>query len=436
MEPVNIAILGLGTVGEGTFRVLQRNCEEISRRAGRQLNIYGASVKDLNKTRQCDTSQIKVTTDPFEFLQDPNVDIVVELIGGCTFSKDVIMAAIAQKKHVVTANKALIAEHGNEIFKLAEQHGVTVAFEGAVAGGIPIIKTIREGLGGNRIDWIAGIINGTSNYILTQMRDNHLDFQTALSQAQEKGYAEADPSFDINGTDAAHKLSILGSLAFGIPLQFDKVNIEGISHIEQIDIQFTKQLGFDIKHLGIAKRAAQGIELRVQPALIAKGSLLAQVNGVMNAVAVHANAVGTTLYYGPGAGGEPTASSVIADLVDIVRNINLPSKARVPYLAFQSDAITNIPIVPIDKIISAYYLRLNVVDEPGILAKVTDKLSAHEVSIKSLIQPPLETGSKKVPVLVLTHPILEGELLSALEEIKQCHGIDQNIVKLRIEDVP
>lgn len=435
MEPVNIAIIGLGTVGTGTFQVLQRNKEEISKRAGRDIHIYAVCVKNENKERCCDLTDTIVTTNPFTLLDDPNIDIVVELIGGCTTAKEVVLTAIQKQKHVVTANKALIAEHGNEIFKQAESQGVTVAFEAAVAGGIPIIKTIREGLGGNRIDWLVGIINGTSNYILTQMRNQQLDFETALQQAQDKGFAESDPTFDIDGTDPAHKLSILASIAFGMPLNYDKVIKEGISQLQSVDMQYAAQLGYDLKHLGIAKRTQSGIECRVHPTLIARESLLAQVNGVMNAIAVHANAVGTTLYYGAGAGGEPTASSVIADIVDIVRNINLPSQVRVPYLAFQSKALTTQPIKTENEIQSAYYLRLNVVDEPGVLAKITNKLSQYDVSIRSIIQPPL-INSDKVPILILTHPVLEDNLQKTLADLAEVAGIDQSIVKIRVEQVP
>lgn len=434
LEPVNIAILGLGTVGSGTYRVLQRNHNEISRRAGRDLNVYGAAVQNLNKKRDCDISHLKLTTDPFSLVEDPNVDIIVELIGGCTLAKDLILKAIEYKKHIVTANKALIAEHGNEIFSLAEAQGVTVAFEGAVAGGIPIIKTIREGLGANRIDWLAGIINGTCNYILTQMRDQKWDFNTALQSAQEKGYAESDPTFDIDGMDAAHKLTILASIAFGMPLQYSKVIPEGIRNLDPTDIYYASQLGYDIKHLGLAKRTVAGVELRVHPTLLPKNCLLAQVNGVMNAVVIHANAVGSTLYYGAGAGGDATASSVIADLVDIIRNMNIPAHMKVPYLAFQTKSLDNLSIMSKEEIFSAYYLRLSAKDEPGILAKVTQALGKRHISIKTIMQQPA-FSQDKVPVIIVTHPVQEGLLNSALEEIKSCEGIDNQIVSLRLEDL-
>jgi len=440
LEPVNIAILGLGTVGSGTLRVLQENTHEIARRAGRELRIYGVSVRDTNKQRDCDLAKISVTTDPFSLVSDPKVDIVVELMGGEDEAKELILLAIQKKKHVVTANKALIAEYGNEIFSQAETQGVTVAFEGAVAGGIPIIKTIREGLGGNRIDSLAGIINGTSNYILSQMTDLGWDFPTALQSAQEKGYAESDPSFDIDGVDAAHKLTILASIAFGIPLQFSKVMQEGISYLEPMDIQYANQLGYDIKHLGIAKQLASGIELRVHPTLVPQHSLLSQVKGVMNAVAIHANAVGPTLYYGAGAGGDATASSVLADLVDVVRNMNVAKEVRVPYLAFQSHTLSDTIILPSTDFQSRYYLRLIADDEPGILAQVTQALGQRQVSIQSIIQnEPASNGgsdnslSTQVPVVIMTHLTREGEINSAIEEMQNFQGINAPIVKLRIE---
>tara|TARA_R110002110_G_scaffold404606_1_gene623086 strand:- start:96899 stop:98230 length:1332 start_codon:yes stop_codon:yes gene_type:complete len=441
LEPVNIAILGLGTVGSGTLRVLQENANEISRRAGRSLKIYGVSVRDANKKRDCDLSGIPVTTDPMSLVTDPKVDIVVELMGGEHEAKSLILSAIKNKKHVVTANKALIAEHGNEIFFQAEEQGVTVAFEGAVAGGIPIIKTIREGLGGNRIDSLAGIINGTGNYILSQMTDLGWDFETALQSAQEKGYAEADPSFDIDGVDAAHKLTILASIAFGIPLQYSSIMQEGISSLEQMDIQYANQLGYEIKHLGIAKRLTSGIELRVHPTLVAKQSLLAQVKGVMNAVAIHANAVGPTLYCGAGAGGEATASSVLADLVDVVRNMNVSKEVRVPYLAFQSHTLSDMSILLSAEIQSHYYIRLMAVDEPGILAQVTQSLGKRKISIQKIIQnEPAEqtalvenSATTKVPVVIMTHLTQEGIIDEAIEEMQEYPGIHSRIVKLRIE---
>lgn len=440
MEPVNIAILGLGTVGSGTLRVLQANAHEISRRAGRELRIYGVSVRDTSKQRDCDLTEISVTTDSFALVSDPKVDIVVELMGGEEEAKELILLAIQQKKHVVTANKALIAEHGNEIFHQAEAQGVTVAFEGAVAGGIPIIKTIREGLGGNRIDSLAGIINGTSNYILSQMTDLGWDFPTALQSAQDKGYAESDPSFDIDGIDAAHKLTILASIAFGIPLQFSKVMKEGISSLEPMDIQYANQLGYDIKHLGVAKRLESGIELRVHPTLVSQQSLLSQVKGVMNAVAIHANAVGPTLYYGAGAGGDATASSVLADLIDVVRNMNVAKEVRVPYLAFQSHTLSDTTILPNSDIQSHYYIRLMADDEPGILAQVTQALGKRRVSIQSIIQnEPAgsdlvgEDLSGHVPVVIMTHLTSEGEIDDAIEEMQNFRGINMPIVKLRIE---
>lgn len=435
MEPVNIAIFGLGTVGQGTLRVLQENTDEISRRAGRELNVYGVCVKNLEKKRDCELSGIHLTEDAYALASDPKVDVVVELMGGVTLSKSLILTAITHKKHVVTANKALIAEHGNEIFYKAEQFGSTVAFEGAVAGGIPIIKTIREGLGGNRIDEIAGIINGTGNYILTQMSDKGWDFEQSLQSAQEHGYAESDPTFDINGTDAAHKLTILASIAFGIPLQFAKVLQEGISTLQPIDINFAHQLGYDVKHLGIAKRAKNGIELRVHPTLLPKQSLLSQVKGVMNAVQIHANAVGPTLYYGPGAGGEATASSVLADLVDVVRTMNMPKEVRVPYLAFHSHRMSDINILQTDEIHSQYYLRMLAEDQPGILANITKTLGDRAVSIQTIIQNEAHGVADTVPVVIITHTTKEGIINDTIQEMATIKGIKPEVVKMRIESI-
>lgn len=435
MEPVNIAIFGLGTVGQGTLRVLQENTDEISRRAGRELNVYGVCVKNLDKKRDCELNGINLTDDAYALASDPKVDVVVELMGGMTLSKSLILTAITHKKHVVTANKALIAEHGNEIFYKAEQFGSTVAFEGAVAGGIPIIKTIREGLGGNRIDEIAGIINGTGNYILTQMSDKGWDFEQALASAQEHGYAESDPVFDINGTDAAHKLTILASIAFGIPLQFSKVLQEGISTLQPMDINFAHQLGYDVKHLGIAKRAKNGIELRVHPTLLPKQSLLSQVKGVMNAVQIHANAVGPTLYYGPGAGGGATASSVLADLVDVVRTMNMPKEVRVPYLAFHSHRMSDIDILQPDEIHSQYYLRMLAEDQPGILANLTKALGDRAISIQTIIQNEAHGVADTVPVVIITHTTKEGIINDAIQEMATINGIEPEVVKMRIESI-
>lgn len=435
MEPVNIAIFGLGTVGQGTLRVLQENTDEISRRAGRELNVYGVCVKNLDKKRNCELNGFNLTDDAYALASDPKVDVVVELMGGMTLSKSLILTAITHKKHVVTANKALIAEHGNEIFYKAEQFGSTVAFEGAVAGGIPIIKTIREGLGGNRIDEIAGIINGTGNYILTQMSDKGWDFEQALASAQEHGYAESDPVFDINGTDAAHKLTILASIAFGIPLQFSKVLQEGISTLQPMDINFAHQLGYDVKHLGIAKRAKNGIELRVHPTLLPKQSLLSQVKGVMNAVQIHANAVGPTLYYGPGAGGEATASSVLADLVDVVRTMNMPKEVRVPYLAFHSHRMSDIDILQPDEIHSQYYLRMLAEDQPGILANLTKALGDRAISIQTIIQNEAHGVADTVPVVIITHTTKEGIINDAIQEMATINGIEPEVVKMRIESI-
>ena len=370
MEPVRVGLLGLGTVGGGTVNVLKRNGQEIARRAGRGIEITQASARDLKKKRICDTTGIHLTLDPFEIISNPYIDIVVELIGGDTLARDLVMQAIDNGKHVVTANKALIAKHGNEIFAKARDKGVMVAFEAAVAGGIPIIKAIREGLAGNQIKWLAGIINGTGNFILTEMRDKGRDFNDVLKEAQALGYAEADPTFDVEGIDAAHKLTILSSIAFGIPLQFKKAYTEGITKITREDVSYAEQLGYRIKHLGISKKTAKGIELRVHPTLIPERRLIANVDGVMNAVLVTGDAVGPTLYYGAGAGAEPTASAVVGDLVDVVRAMTSDPENRVPHLAFQPDALSDTPILSMDDVETAYYLRLQASDKPGVLAEV------------------------------------------------------------------
>ncbi|HAO24030.1 MAG TPA: homoserine dehydrogenase, partial [Methylophaga sp.] len=371
MQSVKIGILGLGTVGSGTVSVLKRNSKEISRRAGRGIEITRAADKNLDSPKTCDLTGIDLTDDAFSVVNDPEIQIVVELIGGTGIARDLVMQAIENGKHVVTANKALIAMHGNELFAKAQEKGVTIAFEAAVAGGIPIIKAIREGLAANRIEWLAGIINGTGNFILTEMRDKGRNFADVLAEAQALGYAEADPTFDVEGIDAAHKLTIMASIAFGIPLQFYKAYTEGISKISQEDVQYAEELGYHIKHLGIAKKTAQGVELRVHPTLIPKRRLIANVNGVMNAVVVKGDAVGPTLYYGAGAGAEPTASAVVADIVDIVRALTTDPENRVPHLAFQPDSLKDTPILPMSEVITSYYLRINTEDKPGVLADIT-----------------------------------------------------------------
>ena len=386
MKPVKIGLLGLGTVGCATVAILRRNADEITRRAGRRIEITHACAQDINKERPIDLDGITLTADPFELIQHDSLDIIVELIGGVSPAHELAMAAIGTGKHVVTANKALIALYGNEIFKAAYKNDVMVAFEAAVAGGIPIIKAIREGLSGNHIQWIAGIINGTCNFILTEMYRHGSSFDDALGRAQMLGYAETDPTFDIEGMDAAHKLTILASLAFGIPLQFDKVYTEGITKLSNQDIRYADELGYKLKHLGITRRKPEGIELRVHPALVPKSRLLASVEGVMNAIVITGDAVGPTLFYGAGAGGEPTASAVVADIVDVVRTMTADPQQRVPHLAFQPDALSDTPIIDIADIVTPYYLRLTVIDRPGVLAKVTRIFADFDISIEAILQ--------------------------------------------------
>ncbi len=433
MKPVKVGVLGLGTVGGGTVNVLKRNAEEIGRRAGREIVISRASARNLTQRRICDTQGIALTADPFEIVNDPDIDIVVELIGGYDLAKQLVMSAIANGKHVVTANKALIALHGNEIFAEASKKGVMVLFEAAVAGGIPIIKAIREGLAGNRIKWLAGIINGTGNFILTEMRDKGRDFADVLKEAQALGYAEADPTFDVEGIDAAHKLTILASIAFGIPLQFEKVFTEGITQITRADVEYAEELGYRIKHLGIARRNEQGIELRVHPTLIPKRRLIANVDGVMNAVLVCGDAVGPTLYYGAGAGAEPTASAVVADLVDVVRAMTSDPENRVPHLAFQPEAIVDIPVLPSDAIKTSYYLRLTADDKPGVLADVSRILAAHQISIEALIQKEPPKGESSVPIIMLTQQTLEKEMNAAIAEIEALPTVSGTVARIRLE---
>lgn len=433
MKPVRVGVLGLGTVGGGTVNVLKRNAEEIARRAGREIVVTRASARDLSLDRICDTHGITLTTDPFAIVNDPDVDVVVELIGGYDLAKQLVLAAIANGKHVVTANKALIALHGNEIFAEASKNGVMVMFESAVAGGIPIIKAIREGLAGNRIKWLAGIINGTGNFILTEMRDKGRDFAEVLAEAQALGYAEADPTFDVEGIDAGHKLTILASIAFGIPLQFDKVFTEGITKITRLDVEYAEALGYRIKNLGIARKTEEGIELRVHPTLIPKRRLIANVDGVMNAVLVCGDAVGPTLYYGAGAGAEPTASAVVADLVDVVRAMTSDPENRVPHLAFQADAIVDIPVLPADAIKTAYYLRLTAEDKPGVLADVSRILAAHHISIEALIQKEPPAGETSVPIIMLTQLTLEKEMNAAIAEIEALTTVSGKVNRIRLE---
>ncbi len=435
MDPVKVGLLGLGTVGGGTVNVLQRNAEEITRRAGRGIVVTHAAARDLNKPRICSTEGITVTTTPQEVVDDPEVAIVVELIGGDTLALDLVMRAIENGKHVVTANKALIAKHGNEIFAAAQAKGVIVAFEAAVAGGIPIIKAIREGLAGNRIEWLAGIINGTGNFILTEMRDKGRDFNDVLKEAQELGYAEADPEFDVEGIDAAHKLTILASIAFGIPLQFEKAFTEGITKITREDVTYAEELGYRIKHLGVTRRTDKGVELRVHPTLIPERRLIANVDGVMNAVLVKGDAVGPTLYYGPGAGDEPTASAVVADIVDVVRVLTSDPENRVPHLAFQPDSLSDLPILNMEEVNTAYYLRMQAKDEPGVLADVTRILGDKGISIEAIIQKEPEGDSTEANVIMLTHTVVEKQMNEAIQKIESLSTISGEVVRIRMESL-
>ena len=433
MKPVKVGLLGLGTVGGGTAGVLQRNAAEIQRRAGRGIEIAIAAARDINKERPFDTSKIELTTDPQAVVSHPEVEVVIELIGGTDTARELVMQAIANDKHVVTANKALIAKHGNEIFAAAQKQGVMVAFEAAVAGGIPIIKAIREGLAGNQIQWLAGIINGTGNFILTEMRDKGRDFADVLAEAQRLGYAEADPTFDVEGIDAAHKLTILASIAFGIPLQFDACYTEGISHITREDVEYAEELGYRIKHLGVSRRTAGGVELRVHPTLIPYRRLIANVDGVMNAVLVKGDAVGPTLYYGAGAGADPTASAVVADVVDVVRVLTADPENRVPHLAFQPDQLSDLPILPMADIETAYYLRLEASDKPGVLADVTRILAELEISIEALLQKEAAEEATTVPVIILTHRIHEGRMNDAIRRIEALETIQGKVTRIRLE---
>jgi homoserine dehydrogenase len=435
MKPIQVGLLGIGTVGSGVFTVLTRNQEEIQRRAGRGIRIH--TVADLNTQRAQDLvqGQAQVVNDARKVIHNPEIDIVVELIGGYGIAKDLVLEAIANGKHVVTANKALIAVHGNEIFKAAHDKGVMVAFEAAVAGGIPIIKALREGLSANRIEWIAGIINGTTNFILSEMRDKGLDFNAVLKEAQRLGYAEADPTFDIEGIDAAHKATIMSAIAFGVPMQFTQAHVEGITKLSAIDIRYAEQLGYRIKLLGITKKTPSGIELRVHPTLVPAKRLLANVEGAMNAVQVFGDAVGTTLYYGKGAGSEPTASAVIADLVDVTRLQTADPENRVPHLAFQPDALQNTPILPIAEVTTSYYLRLAVADQAGVLADITRILAAHGVSIDALLQKEAAEGESQTDLVILTHETKEKNMTAALLEMQDLKTVIGEIVKIRLENL-
>ncbi|MBK5102791.1 MAG: homoserine dehydrogenase [Burkholderiales bacterium] len=435
MNPICVGLLGIGTVGGGTWNVLARNQEEIKRRAGRGIRIAKVGDKDLARARQLVAGQAEVTADAWEVVNDPAIDIVVELIGGYGIARDLVLKAIANGKHVVTANKALLATHGNEIFTAAQNKGVMVAFEGAVAGGIPIIKALREGLTANRIEWIAGIINGTSNFILSEMRDKGLAFDSVLKEAQRLGYAEADPTFDIEGIDAAHKLTIMSAIAFGVPMQLDKAYTEGISALTQDDIRYAEQLGYRIKLLGITRRTPEGIELRVHPTLVPVRRLIANVEGVMNAILVKGDAVGATLYYGAGAGAEPTASAVVADLVDVTRMHTADPEHRVPHLAFQPDQLSDIPILPMAEVVTSYYLRMRVVDRPGVLADITRILADRSVSIDAMVQKEPSEGEEQVDIIMLTHETREKHINAAIAAIEALPVVTGKVTRIRLEEL-
>ena len=432
MKPVKVGICGLGTVGSGTFNILRNNSNEITRRVGRSIVIEQIGARRDNPS--CDTTGINITRDIFDVVNNPDIDIVIELIGGTTIAKDLVMQALENGKHVVTANKALIAECGNEIFAKAQEKGVIVAFEAAVAGGIPIIKSLREGLSANRIDWLAGIINGTGNFIMSEMSQKGRTFDDVLAEAQALGYAEADPTFDVEGIDAAHKLTILASIAFGIPLQFDKTYTEGISRITAEDVAFAEQLGYVIKHLGIARRTADGIELRVHPALISSKQLLANVNGVMNAVMVKGDAVGPTLTYGAGAGALPTGSSVVADVIDVARTLTADPTNRVPHLAFQADSLSSIDVLPVEEVECGFFLNMSIQDKAGVLANITQILSKNGISIESLIQRERE-GSELVPLVVMTHDVKEKAMNEAISAIEALPEVSGPVQRIRVESL-
>lgn len=433
MKPINVGIIGLGVVGGGTAQVLRENANEISRRLGRDVRVSMVSRRDTAKAQEIigTDTDIIITADAAEVVNQPDIDIIVELIGGTTIAKDMVMQAIANGKHVVTANKKLLAEHGNEIFAAAKAQNVMVMFEAAVAGGIPIIKSLREGLAANKIEWIAGIINGTSNFILSEMRAKGSDFADVLKEAQEKGYAEADPTFDIEGHDAGHKLTIMSSVAFGVPLDFSKCYLEGISKLEGKDIKYAEELGYRVKLLGITRRREEGVELRVHPTLIPEERLIAKVDGVMNAVLVKADMVGVTMHYGPGAGSLPTASSVVADILDICRLMDSNAEQRVPYLAFQPDHVQTLPAISIDDIRSSYYLRITSTDEPGVLAAITSMLAQHNISVEALIQK--ATDHQEAEIVILTHSALERDVKEAIERIENLQRVVTPVVMIRME---
>ena len=435
MKPINVGLLGIGTVGGGTWAVLARNREEISRRAGRDIRISVVADKETAKAEKLTGGKARVTADAFEVVRDPEIDIVIELIGGTTTARELVLAAVESGKHVVTANKALLATHGNEIFAAAQKKGVMVAFEGAVAGGIPIIKALREGLTANRIEWIAGIINGTSNFILSEMRDKGLAFDAVLKEAQKRGYAEADPTFDIEGVDAAHKLTIMAAIAFGIPMQLDKCYKEGIAKLTQADIRYAERLGYRIKLLGITKQTEEGIELRVHPTLIPAKRLIANVEGVMNAVLVKGDAVGPTMYYGAGAGAEPTGSAVVADLVDVTRLHTADPEHRVPHLAFQPDRMSSLKVLPMDEVVTSYYLRMQVEDRPGVLADISRILADASISINAMVQREPAEGEKQVDIIMLTHQTREKNINAAIGKIEKLPVVTGKVTRIRLEEL-
>ena len=435
LKPIQVGLMGIGTVGAGTFAVLTRNQAEIRRRAGRGIEVAMVADLDVDRARSIVGQGIEVVADARALIANPAIDIVVELIGGTGIAKTLVLEAIARGKHVVTANKALLAVHGNEIFAAARERGVMVAFEAAVAGGIPIIKALREGLTANRIEWVAGIINGTTNFILSEMRAKGLDFQVVLKEAQRLGYAESDPTFDIEGVDAAHKVTIVSAIAFGIPVQFDKAHIEGITQLQPADIRYAEQLGYRIKLLGITRRREQGIELRVHPTLVPSKRLIANVEGAMNAVVVQGDAVGTTLYYGKGAGAEPTASAVVADLVDITRLATADPDHRVPHLAFQPDAMADTPILPIEQVVTAFYLRLVVADEAGVLSKITTILAERGISIDAVLQRESAEGERQTDLIILTHDTVEGRMRQALAQMQALPTVLAPIGSIRKEEL-
>ena len=433
MKAMNVGLLGIGTVGGGTYTVLKRNAEEITRRAGRPIEITVVADRNLELARKVTGGTCRLTDDAFSVVADPEVDVVIELIGGYGIARELVLKAIENGKHVVTANKALLAKHGNEIFAAAQKNGVMVAFEAAVAGGIPILKALREGLTANHIEWIAGIINGTTNFILSEMRSKGLSFDTVLKEAQRLGYAEADPTFDVEGIDAAHKLSLMSAIAFGNPVSFDKAYIEGITKLEAVDIKYAEQLGYRIKLLGITKHTAEGVELRVHPTLIPTKRLIANVEGAMNAVLVKGDAVGATLYYGKGAGAEPTASAVIADLVDVTRMHTADPEHRVPHLAFQPDAVVDLPILPQSEIVTSYYLRLRVEDKPGVLADITRILADQEISIDAMFQREPDEGEDQADIIMLTHETREKNIDAAIAKINSLPVVRDKVTRLRLE---